>query len=127
MGACNSKIDGPTIPSFKLFIRHAKNLKKMDTFSHADPYVKIRWLDLRTKDSKQPWKPLKELKKFQMKTSVKNNKRNPEWDEIFVCNDIPSEYVRLRLEVWDWDSTQEMTHGCMRGESREMEHGEGML
>ena len=38
-----------------------------------------------------------------LKTSVKRNKRNPEWDEIFVCNDIPQGYVRMRLEVWDWD------------------------
>jgi Ca2+-dependent lipid-binding protein len=104
MGLCSSNPRGPEIKPFKVFVRHAKDLVKMDMFSHADPYVKIKCLDMRTRDSKKPWKPLQEIKGLSSKTSMKKNKKNPEWNEVFVMNNVPANYTRLQLSVWDSDT-----------------------
>lgn len=106
MGASLCAADvGPSLPSFKLYVERANNLKKADLLGHSDPYVVAQFLDMRPglKQSRRVEKKYPELKRFRQRTRVIQNEPDPVWKEIFVMNEVPSEFVLLRLEVFDKD------------------------
>eukprot|EP00939_MAST-03C_sp_MAST-3C-sp1_P003267 g3267.t1 len=76
-----------------------------DLLGHSDPYVVAQFLDMRPglKQSRRVEKKYPELKRFRQRTRVIQNEPDPVWKEIFVMNEVPSEFVLLRLEVFDKD------------------------
>ena len=97
---------GPTLASFKLYVERANDLKKADLLGHSDPYVVARFLDMRPalKQSRRVEKKYPEMKRLRQQTRVIQDQPNPVWKEIFVMNDVPAEFVLLRLEVFDKDT-----------------------
>ena len=70
----------------RVCVVRADNLKKVDTLTHADPYVKLYVNG-----------------NFLGKTKIKKNKKSPEWNETFeVPETISAE--GLVLEVYDWNA-----------------------
>ena len=85
-------------------VLHAKGLRQSDRADGGlgDPYVKIRFLDLRTPPL--PGEGRKTLP-FVCKTTVKKDTLNPKWREAFPTYAFDPRHVRLQFEVFDWDGS----------------------
>ena len=76
------RMSGALESGVRVCVVRADNLKKVDTLTHADPYVKLYVNG-----------------NFLGKTKIKKNKKSPEWNETFeVPETISAEGLVLELE-----------------------------